>query len=54
MWALLCFAQQRRKAKIRRDAAGKEAGCFHSLGFLRSKNPRLKNGMDAVFEQRKG
>jgi hypothetical protein len=54
MLELLCGARQLRKAENGRDAAGKEAGWFCSLGFLRSKNPRLKNGMDAVFEQRKG
>jgi hypothetical protein len=37
-----------------REAAGREAGCSHSLGFLRGKNPRLKNGREAVFEPRKG
>jgi hypothetical protein len=28
--------------------AGTEAGCFHFLGFLRSKNPKPRNGMDAA------
>jgi hypothetical protein len=36
------------------NAAGMDAGLNKSLGFLRSKNPQLKNGMDAILEQRKG
>jgi hypothetical protein len=33
---------------------GMEAGCNQFLGFLRSKNPKPTNGMDAVFRPRKG
>jgi hypothetical protein len=33
---------------------GTEAGASNFLGFARSANPKLKNGMDAIFEQRKG
>jgi hypothetical protein len=33
--------------------AGKEAGGNNFLGFAKQ-NPKLKNGMDAIFEQRKG
>jgi hypothetical protein len=33
--------------------AGMEAGINNFLGFS-SQNPKLKNGMDAIFEQRKG
>jgi hypothetical protein len=45
-----------RKLRRRETAwmAGRDAGCFYFLGFLRSKNPQLKNGTEAVFEQRKG
>jgi hypothetical protein len=30
-----------------------DAGVNNSLGFAKQ-NPQLKNGMDAIFEQRKG
>jgi hypothetical protein len=33
--------------------AGKDAGVNNSLGFAKQ-NPKLKNGMEAIFEQRKG
>jgi hypothetical protein len=31
-----------------------DAGCNEVPEFLQSKNSKLKNGMDAVFQQRKG
>jgi hypothetical protein len=34
--------------------AGREAGWFQFLGFLRSKNPKPKSGTEAAFGQRKG
>jgi hypothetical protein len=40
--------------KKSRPKNGTDAGGFQSLGFLRSKNPKLKIRMDADFEQRKG
>jgi hypothetical protein len=40
------------KAKIRMDADAlgrQDVGCFQFPGFLRSKTPSSKNGMDAIF-----
>jgi hypothetical protein len=34
--------------------AGTEAGCIHSMSFCVAKTHKPKNGMDAIFGQRKG
>jgi hypothetical protein len=34
--------------------AGREAGCFQAMSFCEAKPQKLKNGMEAVFEPRKG
>jgi hypothetical protein len=46
---------ERRKNGMDAVALGRQdVGCFQSLGFLRSKNPRPKNDMHVIFGQRKG
>jgi hypothetical protein len=53
----VCAERKLCKAKIRMDADAlgrQDVGCYQFLGVLRGKNPKPKNGTEAVFGQRKG
>jgi hypothetical protein len=49
----MCIPTSMRLVRSGGDA-GRDAGHNETLEFLLRKNSRLKNGRDAVFQQRKG